>query len=326
VSPGFSTKRVVGLTAGLILGLALGNPAVAEPLPAVEAAAWLQKISDASRRMAYEGLFVFQHGSGAQTLSVANRPAGEGAETRLVTLDGQQREVRCSQNSSVTLMLKGTELRAEKRLNKRHFPDLLPEQAAALANWYNVKVTDTDRVAGRDCSTVDIVPKDLFRWGYQLCVDRQTGFPLRAIMVDGNGRPMMQYMFAELHLGAQPKALDKVTTVKAPAAPAESAKPLASERVVLSALPPGFTRIAAVRRQLPKLSGEVEHWVYSDGLTHVSLFLEPAAKPVETLKGQSRQGMINMIKRQVGAYQATVLGEAPWATVEFISANLSQKP
>jgi negative regulator of sigma E activity len=46
---------------------------------------------------------------------------------------------------------------------------------------------------------------------------------------------------------------------------------------------------------------------------------------VEPVKGQSRQGMINMLKRQVGDLQATVLGEAPWATVEAIATGLAPK-
>lgn len=292
----------------------------AEPLPTSEAAALLQKISDASRRMGYEGFFVFQHGGNAQTLMVSNRPSGANVESRLVTMDGSQREVRCTQQSSVTLMINGTQLRLEKRLNKRHFPDLLPENAAPLTNWYSVSPGAPDRVAGRDCSNVEILPKDLFRWGYILCIDRNTAFPLRAVMVNGDGHPLMQYSFAEIKLGAVPKADSRPM----PLIP-EPAKPVANERIEVNGLPPGFSRIAAVRRQLPNHTGEVEHWVFSDGLTHVSMFLEPARQPVESIKGQSKQGMINMIKRQVGGQQATILGEAPWATVESIAMGLEEK-
>lgn len=292
----------------------------AEPLPANEAAALLQKISDASRRMGYEGFFVFQQGGSAQTLMVSNRPSGATVESRLITMDGSQREVRCTQQSSVTLMINGTQMHQEKRLNKRHFPDLLPENTAALTNWYSVSQGAPDRVAGRDCGNVEILPKDAFRWGYILCIDRNTAFPLRAVMVNGDGRPLMQYSFAEIKLGAMPKADGRPM----PPLP-EPARPVAGEDIGITALPPGFTRIAAVRRQLPNHTGEVEHWVFSDGLTHVSLFLEPARQPVEAIKGQSKQGMINMIKRQVGGMQATILGEAPWATVESIAMGLEEK-
>ena len=292
----------------------------ADPLLTNEAATWLQKISDASRRMSYEGFFIFQHDGNTQTLMVSNRPSGTNVESRLLTMDGKQREVRCTQQASVTLMLNGTQLRLERRLNKRHFPDLLPENAAPLANWYTVQPGMSDRVAGRDCTNVEVAPKDAFRWGYILCIDKNTSFPLRAVMINGEGHHLMQYSFVEIKLGAVPKVDDRPM----PPIPA-AARPVANERIEVHGLPPGFSRIAAVRRQLPNHTGEVEHWVFSDGLTHVSLFLEPAQKPVETVKGQSKLGMINMIKRQVGDLQATVLGEAPWATVENIAMGLEAK-
>lgn len=307
------------LLATLVTGLVPVQGGAA-PLQPQEAAVWLQKISDASRRQNYEGVFVFQHGTASQNLKVSNRASGASAESRLSTMDGGQREVRCSQQSSVTLVVNGAQLHLEKRLNKRHFPDLLPERAAPLANWYTVQMTGQDRVAGRDCVIVEMAPKDPYRWGYRLCIEKQSGFPLRAVMVNEDGETLMQYSFAELRLGAMPKAEKDPM----PAVP-EAARPVVSERVGVSSLPPGFSRIAAVRRQLPRVAGEVEHWVFSDGLTHVSLFLEPASKPVETIKGQSRQGMINMIKRQVGDLQATVLGEAPWATVEYIATQITPR-
>lgn len=291
-----------------------------DALPANEAANLLQRISDASRRMAYEGVFVFRHGGSAQTLMVSNRPSGTSVESRLMTMDGSQREVRCSQQSSVTLVVNGTQLRLEKRLNKRHFPDLLPVSAAPLASWYAVRPGTQDRVAGKDCNNVEITPRDIYRWGYVLCIDRSTGFPLRAVMTNGNGQPLMQYSFAEIKLGSMPKAENR----SMPHIP-EAARPVDNDSIEIGGLPPGFSRIAAVRRQLPNHSGEVEHWVFSDGLTHVSLFLEPARLPVEAIKGQSKQGMINMIKRQVGGLQATILGEAPWATVESIAMGLEEK-
>ena len=267
-----------------ILLLAAAGAQAADPLPQAEATAWLQRMADASRRVAYEGVFVFQHGDApVQSLMVANRPAAAGKDTRLTALDGAQREVRCTQGVSMNLSVEGGQVKAEKRLNSRHFPDLLPANAALLANWYAVKLGEASRVAGLDCRQVELVPRDAFRWGYVLCAERDTALPLRAVMVNEAGRPLMQYSFAEIKLGAMPKS----SPAPVPSAP-EAAQPVAAERVGVKSLPPGFTRITAVKRRLPNKPGEVEHWVFSDGLTHISLFLEHAAQPVEPLRGQSR--------------------------------------
>lgn len=306
--------------AWLLLLVATGTQAT-EPLPPADAAAWLQRMADASRRLAYEGVFVFQHGDApVQSLMVANRPAGAGKDSRLTAMDGLQREVRCTQGVSMNLSIQGGQVKAEKRLNSRHFPDLLPANAAPLANWYAVKLGEVNRVAGLDCRQVELTPRDPFRWGYTLCAEKDTALPLRAVMVNEAGRPLMQYSFAEIKLGALPKG----TATPMPHVP-EAAQPVAAERVGVKALPPGFARITAVKRRLPNKPGEVEHWVFSDGLTHISLFLENAAQPVEPMRGQSKLGMINMLTRQVGPMQATILGDAPWPAVEAIAMGLEPR-
>lgn len=310
------------MRAAWLLGLFAWSAQAADPLPQAEAAAWLQRMADASRHVGYEGVFVFQHGDAAmQTLQVANRPAAGGKDSRLLAMDGNQREIRCSQGISLSMQTEGGQVKVEKRLNSRHFPDLLPANAAPLANWYAVKLGEMSRVAGLDCRQVELVPRDAFRWGYLLCAEKDTALPLKAVMLNEAGRPLMQYAFAEVKLGAIPR------TFPAPVlAPPESARPVATDRVGLKNLPPGFSRVTAVKRKLPNKPGEVEHWVFSDGLTHISLFLENATQPVETLRGQSKLGMINMLTRQVGAMQATILGDAPWPAVEAIAMNLESRP
>lgn len=299
----------------------------AEPLATNEAAALLQRMSEAARKVAYEGVFVMQHGGTMQTLSIANRPSGSAKESRLAALDGVEREIRCSQTGSISRVTEGGRIKLEKRLNSRYFPDLLPPNASALAAWYGVKLGERARVAGLECQQVEILPKDAFRWGYILCADKNTGLPLKATMINENGQPLMQYAFAEIHIGNLPKTEAKAETkaqksVWSTPNQIETPRPIAQEVVSINNLPPGFIRISAVKRTLPNKPGEVEHWVFSDGLTHISLFLEPATHPVENIRGQSTQGMINMAKRRVGNMQATVLGDAPWPAIEAITMGL----
>ncbi len=318
------------LPAGLGAALLSLSVQAAAPLSANDAAIWLQRMSDAARGVAYEGVFVVQHGSAMQTHSILNRPAGTAQterESRIAAMDGAQREVRCTQNGSVSRVTEGGQVKLEKRLNSRHFPDLLPLNATTLANWYGVKLGEFSRVAGLECRQVEIVPKDAFRWGYVLCADKDSGLPLKAVMVNEAGVPLMQYAFAESRIGAAPRveAQSSQTRWAMPALPV-SMRPIDVEAVHIKSLPPGFSRITAVRRTLPNKTGEVEHWVFSDGLTHISLFLEPATRPIESVRGQSKQGSINMVKRQVGPMQATILGDAPWPAIEAIAMGLEARP
>lgn len=313
-----------------VLSLTAVSAYAAEPLATNDAAALLQRMSEAARKVAYDGVFVMQHGGTMQTLSIANRPAGGAKESRLAALDGIEREIRCSQTGSISRITEGGHIKLEKRLNSRYFPDLLPPNAASLAAWYGVKLGERARVAGLECRQVEILPKDAFRWGYVLCADKDTGLPLKAMMVNESGQPLMQYAFAEIHIGNLPKDESKTESKAQQSAwslppPLELPRPVTQAAVSVNHLPPGFARISAVKRKLPNKPGEVEHWVFSDGLTHISLFLEPASHPIESVRGQSKQGLINMAKRQVGNLQATILGDAPWPAIEAIAMGLEAR-
>lgn len=291
------------------------------PLPAAEAAAWLQRMADASRRLPYEGIFVMQQGDRMQTLEVENHPGGLGKDSRLVVLDGQPREVFCTGSESVSLDLAVKGTRFERRVGNRHFPDLLPENAAALANWYTVRLGDTTRAGGQECRQVELMPKDMFRWGYVLCADVITGLPLKASVVDENRRPLLHYAFVKIRQGGSGRSSKQFPAATDPG----SVKPVENSSVEVGQLPPGFSRVAAIRRRVPNRAGEVEHWVFSDGLTYISMFVEPAPRKSLSMKGQSSRGMMNLLTRRVGRQQVTVLGDAPWPAVEYIAMGLAEK-
>ena len=299
---------------------ALSMPAWAgAELSDAEAVSFLQRVSDASRKLPYEGVFVMQMGDRMQTIQVENHAGGAGGESRLVVLDGQRREVRCYRNESVTLAWGAKGRQYERRLGSRHFPDLLPENARRLIDNYAVRLGDVDRVAGQDCRQIELRPKDQYRWGFVLCADQMTNLPLRAVMVDGEGRPLLQYAFTNLRKGSAGKLDPDIPGL----VPLDDLRLAENSQVVVGNLPPGYAKVIGVKRKLPKRNGEVEHWVFSDGLSHISMFVEPAPKNLVSLKGQSKQGMVNMLTRKLGRYQVTVLGDAPWPAVEAIAKNLT---
>lgn len=304
----------------LALAAALVAPAWAGTnLPDAEAASWLQRISDASRKLPYEGIFVMQMGDSMHSVQVENHPGGIASESRLVVLDGQQREVRCYRNESVTLAWGAKGQRLERRLGSRHFPDLLPVNATPLVQHYRLQLGGTDRVAGQECRLLELVPKDQYRWGYVLCAEQYTGLPLKAVMVGGDGQPLVQYSFVKVRQGA----VDKPDPDLPGMVPADDLRPVDVSPILVRQLPPGYAKVAAIKRKLPNRIGEVEHWVFSDGLNHISMFVEPAPKKAVSIKGQSTRGMMNLLTRKLGRYQVTVLGDAPWPAVEIVAMNLA---
>lgn len=304
----------------LVLVAAFAAPAWAgTEVSDAEAISWLQRISDASRKLPYEGIFVMQMGDGMKTVQVENHANGNSSTSRLVVLDGQQREIRCYRNESVTLVWDAKGQKLERRLGSRHFPDLLPEKTAKLVENYSLRLGGIDRVAGQECRSMELVPKDQYRWGYVLCADQLTGLPLKAVMVDAEGHPLVQYSFVDVRKGAAGNADPEPPRMT----PSDDLRPVGMGAIAVKTLPPGYAKVAAIKRKLPNRKGEVEHWVFSDGLSHISMFVEPAPKNLVSLKGQSTRGMMNMLTRKLGAYQVTVLGDAPWPAVEAVAMDLS---
>jgi sigma-E factor negative regulatory protein RseB len=293
-------------------------------LPESEAAAWLQRISDAARSVPYEGIFVMQMGDRMQTVQVENHPSGSSSETRLVLLDGKPREVRCTRTESVILAWNAQGQQLQRRIGNRHFPDLLPENATNLVKYYKLKPGEMVRVAGQDCRIMELVPKDEYRWGYRLCAEQYTGLPLKADMLNESGKPLLQYVFVKVREGISGHS----TQMKQVKMPAEHLVSVADSPVVVHKLPPGYSQLIAVKRTLPSRDVEVEHRIYSDGLNHISMFVEPAPEHMVSVKGQSARGFVNLLTRKVGDYQVTVLGDAPSAAVDLVARNVavSDKP
>jgi sigma-E factor negative regulatory protein RseB len=303
----------------LALAALVAAPAWAgQTVPDAEAVSWLKRVSDAARNLPYEGVFVMQMGDSMKTIQVENHANGPSSTSRLVVLDGKKREIRCYRNESVTLVWDAKGQRLERRLGSRHFPDLLPPDVARLTDNYTLSVGGIDRVAGQECRLLELTPRDRFRWGYLLCADQLTGLPLKAAMVDQEGRMLVRYAFTSVRKGATSKAEPELPRIS----PTDEMRQLDESVVNVNVLPPGYQRVAATRRTLAK-RGEVEHWVFSDGLSHISMFVEPAPRNVISMKGQSSRGMMNMYTRKLGDFQVTVLGDAPWPAVQSVAANLT---
>jgi len=283
-----------------------------------EAISWLKRMSDASRKLPYEGIFVVQTGDRMQTVQVENHPKGLSSESRLVVLDGQPREVRCVKNESVTLAWGANGQRLERHLGTRHFPDLLPEDVSKLVNYYSLHLGKNIRVAGQECQLIDLVPKDQYRWGYRLCAEQYTGLPIKAVMVGDNGRPLLQYAFVKVREGAT----GHVNADFPVGTPVADLNPVVDSPLVVKQLPPGYSQLVAVMRKLPNRDAEVEHWIFSDGLNHISMFVEPAPEHMVNAKGQSSRGLVNLMISKYGNYKVTVLGDAPLPAVAFVANNL----
>jgi sigma-E factor negative regulatory protein RseB len=314
---------------GLALLLAVGcGLAQAQSTP--EALSLLNKIHNATQRLSYTGTFVYQQGNRTEISRISRIADAFGGTEKLEALDGVPREVvrtrdgvRCYLPASQTVKVE----RAGSGV-QRDFPAILPDRLADLPQHYVASRGESARIAGFDCVSVLLTPRDDLRYGYVLWADANTGMLLRARTVNQKGETLEQFTFTQLQIG--PVSRDKVKPrhaarnwriEDAAAAPAD----LSQAGWTVNADLPGFRKIGEVRRRLREslLVGQI---VYSDGLAAVSVFIEPLAERRErTRRGLSNLGAINIYTREVANHLVTVVGETPAASVRRIADRVEFK-
>lgn len=298
---------------GAILALAAGVAQAQSP----ETLSWLRKINEATQRLSYTGTFVYQNGGRTETSRIT-RYASEDIE-KLEVLDGVPREIVRTKDTVRCYLPDSRVIKVDRRA-ERGFPALLPERITALVRHYDITLGETRRIAGFDCQSVLLTPKDNLRYGYQVCADVSSSMLMRAVTLDAAGEPVEQFTFTQLTIGGvtrdmvRPQHTGRAWRVQdAEAAPARLAGwGLAAEL-------PGFEKVVELKRRLGE-SRPVGQMVYSDGLAAVSVFIEPLVagrEPVRT--GLASMGAIHIYTREVANHMVTVVGEAPALSVQRIA-------
>ena len=311
--------RVLALLLALGAGLAQAqtNP---------EALALLRKIGLATQKLSYTGTFVYQQGDRTETSRITRVADAAGGIEKLEVLDGVPREIVRTRDTISCYLPDHRVVKIDRRDDARAFPGLLPVEFTELARHYVITRGERGRVAGLECESVLLTPRDELRYGHRLCADAASGMLLKARILDGKGEMVEQFTFTQIAIGSV--ARDKVKsrhasrswrieeTAVAPANLAEAGWSISSDL-------PGFRKIVEVRRKL-RASGSVGQVVYSDGLAAVSVFIEPLAGRAEpALPGLASVGAINIVTREVSNHLVTVVGEVPAPSVQRIADRVA---
>jgi sigma-E factor negative regulatory protein RseB len=96
---------------------------------------------------------------------------------------------------------------------------------------------------------------------------------------------------------------------------------------------PGFRPVSCVSRQIEALSdptGEVTappviQSIYSDGLTYVSVFIEPFRPARHTKPMFAAMGATSTLAQRHGDWWVTIVGDTPPATLKMFAAALERR-
>lgn len=290
----------------------------------------LDRMNGAIRALDYEGRFVVQNGNRLDALYIVHRVTGNGELERVVSLTGEPREI-IRGDAAVACLVPGDsgQINLPRRAQGQSYSPLTSIDGRELRQFYDLAVVGTDRVAGRVAYELHILPKDDLRFGYRLLIDQSTGLPLRSIMVDSANNTLSQMMFTDLKVGSQvtPIERDLAALEKATADP-RSVSPL--DRLAPAAWaftdePPGFKLNVHRRRALPDRSAELEHFIFSDGLATVSVYVQPE-QDGDALSGVSRLAAANAIGKTLAGHEVVVVGEVPVKTLDWFARSIQAAP
>ncbi len=294
-----------------------------------DARIWLEKISKAANTLNYDGIFVYHGGDWMETMRLIHRTGPEGTQARLVALSGAAREVIRDDNQ-VTCILPDTEsVLVAKSLHPAVPVFSVFSPSGDFSGHYKLQASPGERVAGRETQLITIIPNDPFRYGYRLSVDNDNNFLLKTELLDARGIVLEQMIYTSIEFSQtipnkllQPGITGEGYRWLVNEAPKQS--PTESDWVV-DWVPNGF--MMADSSTDPARFGRmpVEHLVYNDGLTSISVFIEKLIPGNESLKGRSSMGAVNAYGFMIDGYQVTAVGEVPGATVERVGRSVHRR-
>ena len=309
-------------------------PLLAQAAGEAEARVWLERIRQAAGSLNYQGTLVFSQGGSISSSRVWHYCVGDQAYERLEAQDGRQQRIFRHNDEVRTLWPQSRVAVAERREAPAAW-STTPQRVdpRALEN-YVWRAEGVARVAGREAAVFLLEPRDTLRFAQRLWADQSTGLMLRADVLDPAGPLLESTAFSEIEIGVKPqpeKVLQTMRKVDAQGAapkldgqegwrvlrPPQRRTQLEEEGWALREQIPGFALAGCMVRSLEASAGpaSVLQAVFTDGLTHVSLFIEPYREAKHRQGPPSQFGATAALSQRRGEHWITAVGDVPAATL-----------
>lgn len=188
--------------------------------------------------------------------------------------------------------------------------------ARHVEEHYRLATGSDERIANRSAVRLDIQPLDEMRFGHRLWLDTQTALVLKRELIDERGRVVETFQLTEL----------EALSLHDGGVMLDSARALPEQPWGPGWLPSGF-----IGQPVDNLAEQPErnngHRIYSDGLSTLSLFVEPIEEGRERLiPGLHRLGIsLAVVRHEMVAghpMQIVAMGELPPRILIQVAENL----
>ncbi len=334
--------RMPALVGELLVGgllLVVTNAYAAERQSSLD---WLKIVTFAAHQTDYSGIFVYQYDNRVETSRITHIVEPDSEYERLESLDGPKREI-IRHHGQVWCNVNHKMVQVGSQQVSNRFPALLPEQISALSENYQIKEAGMERVAGYNTQVILFQPRDTLRYARKIWAHTDSGLLLKTAVLGDKNRVVEQYAFTQLQIGAGvDHSWVKQSTAGTNSAPGKPGNGLGAGREktasnglqgmpeisetgkggtpinsgwVADALPTGFKKTMEVERPMRGKHAPVTQLVFSDGLSAISIFIEPFDEDEDDVDGLSSRGAVNLHHKVADRHLITVVGEVPPRTV-----------
>lgn len=316
------------LLGGMLLPLLAASPALAAGgASALDAAGWIARLNTAATEHNYRGTMVYSAAGVVSSSRVAHACTGDQIFERIEALDGHEHRVYRSNDAVQTVWPHKRVVVVEQRSASATLVSTRRRVEPRALEHYTLTASGQSVVAGRRTQVLLLQPRDDLRFAQRLQADEVTGLLLRADVLDGDGRVLESSAFSEVAIGgvADPKAvLEGMNPAGYQVLPSRrEIVDWAAQGWRLRQQVPGFELVGCIRRPAVGRSGEgmALQAMYSDGLSFVSLFIEPYSEQAHRRALAAGLGATHTLMQRVGEHWITAMGDVPRRTLEhFVDA------
>jgi sigma-E factor negative regulatory protein RseB len=320
--------------AALQLAHAAPPQATDKALPGQDARKWLARIHTAAHERNYQGTLVFSTGGELSSARVAHFSEGTQSFERVEVLDGSMQQIYRHNDRVYTLWPKSRVAVVEERDPRQ--ASLRPVIEPRAEEFYELREQGTEHVAGREAQILLLSPRDANRYAQRLWIDSRSGLVLRADVLGPRQQVLESSAFSEVEIDVKPRPKSVLQPMKQlngyrQVRPAQQATQLGNEGWALNSVVPGFQLSNCTRRTLDPVEGgsepaSVVQAVFSDGLTHVSLFVEPIDRTRHTRPLSTQVGATHTLMQPHGSdWWVTVMGDVPPHTLKQFYQALERR-
>lgn len=299
--------------------------------------AWLRRIKAAASEQSFQGTYVVSAAGVVWSARISHYCVGGSQYEHIETLDGQARHVYRHDEQVVTVWPASRLVSVEERGRIAAFPAIAQGGASPAAANYEITPEGTGRVAGREVAVLLLRPRDKLRFAQRLCADRATGLLLRHEILGERSEVLEASAFSDLSIGIKPRpqlVLAQMKRIDGYRVVRPAITPLRLEDAGWALRPgiPGFELVSSVRRPLAADAAddresaiEVLQAVFSDGLTNVSVFIEPFDAARHRAAMLTASGATHTLTQRQGSSWITVVGDVPASTLQQFAASLAHR-